>query len=108
MFFDTMSGNPLALKVGPITLVEIVAAAERTLSGSTKIFVSFGTIEANIEMISSGPSLAPFREFPESDLGIPLPDVVESVNATGLVVKRAARRRIKVSYNDVSEHAGHK
>jgi hypothetical protein len=103
-----MSGNPLALKVGPITLVEIVAVAERTLSGSTNTFASFGTIEANIEMMSSGPSLAPFREFPESDLGIPLPDVVESVNATGLVVKRAARRRIKVSCNDVSKQAGYK
>lgn len=102
-----MSGNPLALRVGPITLVEIVAAAERTLSGSTKIFVNFGTMEANIEIMSSGPSLAPFREFPESDLGIPPPDVAESVNATGLVVKRAARRRIKVSYNDVSKRAGY-
>jgi hypothetical protein len=97
VFLVTISGNPLALSVGPMTLVEIVAEAESTLSGSTRIFANLGTMPARIETISSGPSPYPLRVLPESDLGMPPLDVAGSANAIGLVVKRAASRRMKVS-----------
>ena len=97
VFLETISGKPLALSVGPITLVEIVAEAESTLSGSTRIFDNLGTMPARIETTSSGPSPNPLRELPESDLGMPLLNVAGSAKAMGLVVKRAASKRIKVS-----------
>lgn len=54
MLFDTLSGKDLALKVGPMTLAEIVFAADRTRSGSTRIFRRLGAIEARIPTTSSG------------------------------------------------------
>jgi hypothetical protein len=72
------------LKVGPITLVEIVLDAESTRSGSIRIFGRFGAIEARIPTTSS-------------DLAIGLPmeslSAAFSENPIGRVVKVAVRSR---------------
>lgn len=54
----TVSGNDFERSVGPITFVEIVPAAERTRSGSSKIFSKLGTIEARMATASSDLSTA--------------------------------------------------
>lgn len=50
---ETFSGYAFDRIVGPITLVDIVLAATRTLSGSTKILGKFGIIVARISTTSS-------------------------------------------------------
>ena len=88
MLFDTLSGNDFALKVGPMTFVEIVFAALRTRSGSTRIFGRLGAIEAKMPTTSS-------------DFDIDLSSLSEelSANAIGLVVNIAVRRRRNKSYH---------
>lgn len=54
MLLETFSGYDLDLNVGPITLVEIVFAADKTRSCSTKIFGSLGAIVASMLTTSSG------------------------------------------------------
>jgi hypothetical protein len=47
------SGYDFDRNVGPITLVDIILAAARTLSGSTRILGKFGAIVARIPIMSS-------------------------------------------------------
>lgn len=82
VLLETLSGNVLDLKVGPITLVEKVFAAVRTRSGSTRIFGRLGAIEARIPTTSS--LSVGFSEF-------------VSVNPIGLVVKIAVSSRRNIS-----------
>ena len=72
--------------VGPITLVEIVFAADKTRSCSTKIFESLGAIVANMLTTSSG------FDVERSSVSGAL-----SRNPIGLVVKIAVSRRRKRS-----------
>lgn len=53
MLLDTLSGNPFDRMVGPRTFVEMVVAAVRTLSGSTRILGRLGMIVARIPTTSS-------------------------------------------------------
>lgn len=59
MLFETLSGNDLDLKVGPMTQVEMVFVAESTRSVSTRIFGRFGATEARIPTTSSGLAAEP-------------------------------------------------
>jgi len=51
---ETVDGNDLDRNVGPMMLVEIVPAADRTRSGSRRILGKFGTTDANMETTLSG------------------------------------------------------
>ena len=102
MLLDTVSGNPFDRIVGPRTFVDIVVAAVRTLSGSTRIFGSLGMIDAKIPMTSSALSAGATSDCAQglSLLGFSPPGVVGealSVKATGRVVKRAVNSRRKRS-----------
>jgi hypothetical protein len=103
---ETESGNVLERKVGPITLEDIVAAAERTRSGSRRIFGRLGTMEARIATTSSDLSIAPGNvprrsSSPLTNLFPEVPfELLESVKV-GLVVKRAVISLKKRSYKGV-------
>jgi len=79
----TFSGNDFDLKVGPITLVEMVVAAVRTLSGSTRILGRFGAMSARMLTISSARLGVDRSSFSE----------LASRKPMGLVVNIAVRSR---------------
>lgn len=56
VFRPIVSGKLLERKAGPMTLVEMVPAADSTRSDSTNILGRLGTIDARIATTSSGPS----------------------------------------------------
>jgi len=89
VLFEMFSGNDLDLNVGPMTLTDIVFTADRTRSGSNKIFGRFGAIVAKIVTISS--ALVVVRGDVEPFSG------GLSRNPIGLVVKIAVRSRRKRS-----------
>ncbi len=82
MLWDTFSGNILDLKVGTITLVDIVFAAVRIRSGSRRILGRFGAINAKMPTRSSD-----LDWLTRSSLS------AVSENPIGLVVNIAVRSR---------------
>lgn len=100
VFDETVSGNDLERSVGPITLVEIVPAAERIRSASSRILGRFGTTEANTETTSSGPSPGgAYRRGPSvlDFSGVFTKLLLDSANVKGLVVNKAASNRRNIS-----------
>jgi hypothetical protein len=87
VLFETFSGYDLDLKVGPITLMEMVFAADKTRSGSTRILGRLGAIVANMPTTSSD------FVVERSSLSGKF-----SRNPIGLVVKIAVSSRRKRSY----------
>jgi hypothetical protein len=92
---ETFSGNVFDLKVGAMTLVDMVVAALMTRSGSMRIFGRFGAIEARMPTTSS--DLGGGRD--EDDLWSLSAAFSEmlSENPIGLVVNIAVSNRRKRS-----------